>query len=64
MLLFIIELILLVVGIGCIMKAKMSFQYRQQKHPDNQWSDQEKKLRIIGFAVLGVDIILALFVKI
>lgn len=61
--LFIFELILLVIGIGCVMKAKMSFQTRQQKKPDNKWSDQEKKLRIIGFSVLAVDAILALFVK-
>lgn len=61
--LFIAELIILIVGIGFLMKAKMEFSARQLKYPDNKWSDRENKLRYIGYGLCILDVILALFVK-
>ena len=46
---FILMLILLVAGMGCIMSAKVSFQKRQLTTPDNVWSEKEKQLRKIGY---------------
>lgn len=59
---FIIMIVLLIVGMGCIMTAKVSFQQRQLVAPDNIWSDKEKKLRKIGYGILILDVILAGFV--
>lgn len=59
---FILMLVLLVVGMGCLMTAKVTFQNRQLTTPDNTWSDKEKLLRKIGYGVLIADVILAGFV--
>lgn len=59
---FIIMIVLLIVGMGCIMTAKVSFQQRQLTAPDNVWSDREKLLRKIGYGILIADVILAGFV--
>ena len=59
---FVIMIILLVAGMGCIMTAKMSFQQRQLETPDNVWSDKEKLLRRIGYGLMIADVILAGFV--
>lgn len=59
---FIIMIVLLVIGMGCIMKAKISFQQRQLTAPDNVWSDGEKLLRKVGYGILIADVILAGFV--
>lgn len=59
---FIIMIILLIIGMGCIMTAKVSFQQRQFSTPDNMWSEREKLLRKIGYGVLILDVILAGFV--
>ena len=58
----ILMLILLVAGMGCLMKAKVSFQQRQLTAPDNVWSEQEKLLRKIGYGLMIADVILAGFV--
>lgn len=60
----IVMIILLVVGLGCLMKAKITFQRRQQTTPDNVWSEEEKKLRKIGYALMIVDVIIAGFVRV
>ncbi len=60
----IIMIILLIVGMGCLMKAKVSFQQRQQVTPDNAWSPQEQKLRKIGYAIMIVDVIIAGFINV
>lgn len=59
---FIIMIVLLIIGMGCIMKAKISFQQRQLTAPDNVWSDKEKLLRKVGYGILILDVILAGFV--
>lgn len=59
---FIIMIILLIIGMGCIMTAKISFQQRQLTAPDNAWSDREKLLRKVGYGILILDVILAGFV--
>ena len=59
---FIIMVVLLIAGMGCIMTAKVSFQQRQLETPDNVWSDREKLLRKIGYGILIPDVILAGFV--
>lgn len=59
---FIIMIILLIAGMGCIMTAKISFQQRQLTTPDNVWSEKEKRLRMIGYGILILDVILAGFV--
>lgn len=60
---FIVELILLAVGVYLLMQAKMRFQTRQKKTPDNQWSPEEQKLRKIGYALLILDVAIAMLVK-
>ena len=60
----IIMIILLIVGLVCLMKAKISFQQRQMTAPDNAWSPQEQKLRKIGYAIMIVDVIIAGFIKV
>lgn len=60
---FIVELILLAVGVYLLMQAKMRFQTRQKKTPDNQWSAEEQKLRKIGYALLILDVAIAMLVK-
>lgn len=52
-------IILLVCGMFCLMKAKMSFQQRQMQAPDNVWSPEENRLRKIGYGILIVDVIIA-----
>ena len=59
---FILMLILLVAGMGCIMSAKVSFQKKQLTTPDNVWSEKEKQLRKIGYGILIADVILAGFI--
>ncbi len=59
---FIIMVVLLIAGMGCIMTAKVSFQQRQLVTPDNVWSEKEKLLRKIGYGILIADVILAGFV--
>lgn len=59
---FIIMIVLLIIGMGCIMTAKISFQQRQLTAPDNVWSDKEKLLRKVGYGILILDVILAGFV--
>ncbi len=59
----ILMVILLIVGMGCLMWAKMSFQSRQMKTPDNAWSPKEKKIRILGYAILIADVLIALFIN-
>lgn len=60
----IIMLILLVIGMFCLMRAKITFQQRQQKAPDNAWSKEEKKLRAIGYGLMILDVIIAGFVRV
>jgi len=60
----IIMIILLIVGLVCLMKAKISFQQRQMTTPDNAWSPEEQKLRKIGYAIMIVDVIIAGFIKV
>lgn len=60
----IIMFILLGVGLYFVMRAKVSFQQRQQKAPDNAWSAEEKKLRMIGYGILAVDVLIALFIRV
>ncbi len=55
--------ILLIVGMGCLMTAKISFQQRQLETPDNAWSDKEKNLRKIGYGVMIADVIIAGFIN-
>lgn len=54
---------LLIVGIGCLMTAKVSFQQRQLETPDNAWSEKEKKLRKLGYGILIADVIIAGFIN-
>lgn len=60
----IIMIILLVCGMFCLMKAKMSFQQRQLQTPDNVWSPEENRLRKIGYGILIVDVIIAGFINV
>ena len=60
----IIMIILLVIGLGCLMKAKITFQRRQQTTPDNVWSEDEKKLRKIGYVLMVVAVIIEGFVRV
>lgn len=46
----------------CMMRAKMEFQQRQLKSPDNAWSLREVKLRRIGHVLLLADVAIALFI--
>ena len=59
----VIMIILLIAGLGCLMWAKMSFQRRQLEDPDNVWSEQEKKMRRLGYGILIVDVIIAGFIN-
>lgn len=56
-------IILLVCGMYCLMRAKMSFQKRQQQTPDNAWSPEEDRLRKIGYGIFIVDVIIAGFIN-
>ena len=58
----VIMILLLIVGIGCLMWAKMSFQQRQLEDPDNVWSDKENKMRKLGYGILIADVLIAGFV--
>ena len=58
----VIMIILLIAGMYCIMRAKMEFQQRQLKSPDNAWSLREVKLRRIGHVLLLADVAIALFI--
>lgn len=60
----IIMIILLVVGMLCLMRAKITFQRRQQVAPDNAWSPEEKKLRTIGYAIMILDVVIAGFIRV
>lgn len=62
--LFIIELIILVAGIGLIMHAKLHFARRQKYEPDNKWSDYENKVRYLGYGLCILDVLMALFIKV
>lgn len=59
----IIMIILLIIGMVCLMSAKISFQQRQLVTPDNAWSDREKKLRRLGYGILIGDVIIAGFIN-
>ena len=59
----IIMIILLVIGMGCLMTAKISFQQRQLETPDNVWSDKEQKLRKLGYGIMIADVIIAGFIN-
>ena len=59
----IIMIILLVIGMGCLMTAKISFQQRQLETPDNVWSDNEQKLRKLGYGIMIADVIIAGFIN-
>lgn len=59
----VIMFVLLGAGIGCLMWAKVSFQQRQLKEPDNVWSDRENLVRRIGYGLLIVDVIIAGFIN-
>ena len=59
----IIMFTLLIVGIGCLMTAKVSFQQRQLETPDNAWSEKEIKLRRIGYGILIADVVIAGFIN-
>lgn len=59
---FIIEIIILIVGIGFLTKAKMDFSLRQKTQPDNMWSKQENIYRYIGYGLCILDVILAGFI--
>lgn len=59
----IIMVILLVIGMGCLMTAKVSFQQRQLETPDNVWSDKEQKLRKLGYGIMIADVIIAGFIN-
>lgn len=59
----IIMIILLVIGMGCLMTAKVSFQQRQLETPDNVWSDKEQKLRKLGYGIMIADVIIAGFIN-
>ncbi len=58
----VIMIILLIAGMYCMMRAKMEFQQRQLKFPDNAWSLREVKLRRIGHVFLLADVAIALFI--
>ena len=60
----IIMIILLLIGMYCRMRAKISFQRRQLVAPDNVWSDEEKKLRKIGYTLMILDVIIAGFIRV
>ena len=60
----IIMIILLLIGMYCLMRAKISFQRRQMVAPDNVWSEEEKKLRKIGYALMILDVIIAGFIRV
>lgn len=60
----IIMVILLVAGMALLMKAKVSFQRRQQTAPDNAWSPRENQMRMIGYGILIADVLIAGFVKV
>ena len=62
--LFIIELIILVAGIGLIMHAKLHFAKRQKYEPDNKWSDCENKVGYLGYGLCILDVLMALFIKV
>lgn len=59
----IIMIVLLIIGLSCLMWAKMSFQQRQLSNPDNAWSAQEQKMRKLGYGILIVDVIIAGFIN-
>ena len=60
----IIMIILLLIGMYCLMRAKISFQRRQLTAPDNVWSEEEKKRRIIGYGLMILDVVIAGFVRV
>lgn len=60
---FILMVILLVLGIGSIIYAKMHFAQRQMSEPDNQWSPLENKIRYAGYAICVLDVIIAGFIN-
>lgn len=60
----IIMIVILLAGMFCIMRAKISFQQRQQTAPDNVWSPEEKKLRTIGYTLMILDVVIAGFVRV
>ena len=60
----IIMIILLLIGMCCLMRAKISFQRRQLTAPDNVWSEEEKKLRVIGYGLMILDVVIAGFVRV
>lgn len=59
----IVMIIILLAGMVCLMRAKITFQQRQQTAPDNAWSESEKKLRIIGYSLMILDVLIAGFVR-
>ena len=60
----IIMIILLLIGMYCLMRAKITFQQRQQTAPGNAWSKDEKKLRVIGYTLMILDVIIAGFIRV
>lgn len=58
---FIVMLVILAVGMGCIIYAKLSFAKRQRTNPDNKWNKQENTWRYFGYALCILDVIIAGF---
>ncbi len=59
----IIMFVLLAFGMVCLMAAKVRFQKRQMVEADNAWSRDENRLRMIGYGILIVDVIIAGFIN-
>lgn len=55
----VVMIVLLVAGLFCMMRAKMKFQERQMKTPDNVWAPEEKRLRRIAYGMLAIALGLA-----
>lgn len=58
---FIVMLVILAAGMGCIIYAKLSFAKRQRTNPDNKWNKQENIWRYFGYALCILDVIIAGF---
>lgn len=58
---FIVMLVILAAGMGCIIYAKLSFAKRQRTNPDNKWNKQENTWRYFWYALCILDVIIAGF---
>lgn len=58
-----IMVIILIMGMGCLLFAKMHFAKRQTTEPDNKWSPLENGIRITGYVLCVIDVMVAGFIN-